>query len=37
MQNFSQLVQGKHFKIWVELTGLGNSVKNWPYRGNSER
>jgi len=32
MQNFSHLVQGKHFQI-REF----NEVENWPYLGSGER
>jgi len=38
VQNFSYLLQGEHFQIGIEWTGVvGNSIENWPYLGNSER
>jgi len=37
VQNFSDLVQGRHFQIWGWMEGCGKmcfSTENWPYRRN---
>jgi len=41
MQNFSHLVQEKHFQIegWIngEYKNVRFSAENWPYLGNGKR
>jgi len=40
VQNFSDLVQGKHFQIWGSMEESGEmffSTENWPYLKSGKR